>query len=70
MWSWDATLAKTVKIADRLTFEIRAESYNLTNTFIGALPIVNVDSSQFGRVVTQRPGYYGRQFQYTGRFRW
>ncbi|MDP2999118.1 MAG: carboxypeptidase-like regulatory domain-containing protein [Bryobacterales bacterium] len=70
LWSWDATLAKTVKIADRLSFEIRAESYNLTNTFIGQNPIVNVDSSQFGRVVTQRPGYYGRQFQYTGRFRW
>ena len=48
----------------------KMEAYNLTNSFIGAMPNVNVDSSLFGRVTAQRAGYYGRQLQYTGRIRW
>jgi hypothetical protein len=68
-WSLDMTLAKTFKVTEKLGFELRLESYNMTNSFIGALPNVNVDSSQFGRVTAQRAGFYGRQFQYTGRFR-
>ncbi|MBI3680346.1 MAG: TonB-dependent receptor [Acidobacteria bacterium] len=67
--SLDMTLAKTFKLTERLGFELRMETYNLTNSFIGALPNVAVDSSQFGRVTAQRAGFYGRQFQYTGRFR-
>jgi len=64
------TLAKTFKVTERIGFEVRMETYNLTNSFIGAMPNVNVDNSQFGRAVTQRAGFNGRQFQYTGRFRW
>jgi hypothetical protein len=44
------------------------ESYNATNTFNGANPVTNVNSSQFGQVIQQRAGYFGRQFQYSGRF--
>ena len=69
-WSLDMTLAKRFKVTERIGFEVRMETYNLTNSFIGAMPNVNVDNSQFGRVATQRAGFYGRQFQYTGRIRW
>jgi hypothetical protein len=69
-WSLDMTLAKTFQVTERVGFELRLETYNLTNSFIGAMPNVNVDNSQFGRIAAQRAGYYGRQFQYTGRFRW
>jgi hypothetical protein len=68
--SLDLTLAKEFKISERFGFEVRLESYNLPNTFIGANPVLNPDSSLFGRVNAQRNTYFGRQFQYTGRIRW
>jgi hypothetical protein len=46
------------------------EAYNATNSFMGANPSMDVNSSIFGRVVNQRAGFFGRQFQYSGRFRW
>jgi len=64
------TVAKPVRLRERASLEIRMEACNLTNSFIGAMPNVNVDSSLFGRVTGQRAGYYGRQLQYTGRIRW
>lgn len=66
----DLTLAKTRPITEHLKLEIRMEAYNLTNSFMGANPVLNVDSSLFGRVVAQRSGTYGRQFQYSGRLMW
>lgn len=64
----DMTLAKEFRIKEGLKFELRMESYNATNSFNGDLPVVNRNSSQFGQVIAQRPGYFGRQFQYSGRF--
>jgi Carboxypeptidase regulatory-like domain len=69
-WSVDMTLSKEYRIAEKLSFEIRMEAYNLTNSFIGANPSTDVTSSIFGRVVNQRAGVFGRQLQYSGRFRW
>jgi hypothetical protein len=66
----DLTLAKTLPVTERLKLELRMESYNFTNSFMGANPVLNVDSSLFGRVVAQRSGTYGRQFQYSGRLIW
>jgi len=66
----DLTLAKTYRLSERLGFELRAEAYNITNSFMGANPNLNVDSSLFGRVVSQRPAFFGRQIQYVGRLRW
>jgi hypothetical protein len=66
----DMTLAKEFAITERLKFELRAEAYNLSNTFIGANPVVDRNSPNFGRVVQQAPGRYGRQIQYSGRFVW
>jgi hypothetical protein len=66
----DLTLAKEFLITERVKFELRMEAYNATNTFNGALPVTSITSSQFGRVVAQQAGYFGRQFQYSGRFIW
>ncbi len=68
--SLDVTLGKEFQLTERIAFELKMESYNLPNTFIGANPQLNPDSSLFGRVTAQRNTYYGRQFQYTGRIRW
>jgi hypothetical protein len=65
----DLTLAKEFNITERVTFELRMEAYNATNTFNGALPSVAFGTSAFGRVTNQLAGYNGRQFQYSGRFR-
>lgn len=66
----DLTASKEFSITERVKFELRMEAYNATNSFMGANPSMDVNSSLFGRVVNQRAGYYGRQFQYSGRFRW
>ncbi|MGH9722168.1 MAG: carboxypeptidase regulatory-like domain-containing protein [Bryobacteraceae bacterium] len=68
--SLDVTLGKEFLITERVAFELKLESYNLPNSFIGANPQLNPDNSLFGRVTAQRNTYYGRQFQYTGRIRW
>ena len=66
----DLTLSKEHPLTERLKFEIRMESYNSTNSFMGTNPSTDVNSSLFGRVVNLRSGYSGRQFQYSGRLRW
>jgi hypothetical protein len=66
----DLTLAKLHSITERLKLEIRLEAYNFTNSFMGAGPNVNVDSSLFGMVTRQRSNTVGRQLQYTARLRW
>jgi hypothetical protein len=66
----DLTLAKNFKIVESVNFELRMESYNATNTFNGDLPSTSFGTSAFGAVTAQRPGYLGRQFQYSGRFTW
>jgi hypothetical protein len=63
----DATLAKEFRITEKVKFELRMEAYNVANSFFGSDPDVNVNSPNFGRVVTQRGGFFGRQLQYSGR---
>ncbi len=66
----DLTLSKEHPITERIRFEIRMEAYNFSNSFMGANPTTDVNSSLFGRVVNQRSGFSGRQLQYSGRLRW
>jgi len=66
----DLTLAKNFAITEKLKFELRMESYNATNSFNGDLPSTNFGTTSFGAVIAQRPGYFGRQMQYSGRFTW
>lgn len=65
----DTTLAKQFDIVkERAHFELRVESYNTTNHFTGTVfPDLNVNSPNFGRVIQQRPGIFGRQIQFSGR---
>jgi len=65
----DMTLAKGFQITERVKFEIRLEGYNVANAFFGANPDTNpANPANFGRIVSQRAGVFGRQYQYTGRF--
>jgi hypothetical protein len=64
----DMTLAKDFPIKERLKFELRLEGYNVMNSFTGNNPVLNPNSPTFGRIVQQRPGTFGRQTQYSGRF--
>jgi hypothetical protein len=68
----DAVLAKQFSIIgeDRLKFELRGEAYNLTNRFPAADPDLTVTSANFGKIVAQRAGVFGRQVQFSGRFVW
>lgn len=66
----DLTLAKSFSITEQVKFELRMEAYNATNTFNGDLPSTAFGTSAFGSIVAQRPGYLGRQLQYSGRFTW
>jgi hypothetical protein len=69
--SIDTTIAKEFAILpeNRLKFELRAEAYNLHNSFSGANPVLAFGAN-FGRIIAQRPGVFGRQIQYSGRFVW
>ena len=62
--------AKRTRISERLEFEFRMESYNLTNSFMGANPTTNVNSGNFGRVASKVRTHFGREWQYSGRFIW
>jgi hypothetical protein len=66
----DLTMAKEFQVTEKISFELRMESYNLTNSFMGANPSTSPTSGTFGQIAAQRPGFFGRQFQYSGRFRW
>lgn len=66
----DLTLAKNYAITERVSFELRMEAYNATNSFMSANPVLDVNAPNFGSVVNQRAGFFGRQFQYSGRLRW
>lgn len=60
----DVTLAKFFRISERFRVEFKMEGYNVSNTFTGANPELNVTRSTFGRVLQQRSGINGREFQY------
>jgi hypothetical protein len=71
-WNVDSVVAKEFKLIpeERLKFELRFEAYNLTNRFPAADPDVTVTSANFGKIVGQRAGVFGRQIQFSGRFIW
>jgi len=66
----DATLAKKFNITEALSFELRMEAYNLTNSFMAGGVDTNVQSGRFGEITGQRSAYFGRQLQFGGRLRW
>ena len=68
--SVDMTVMKEHKLSEKLGLEIRLEAYNMLNSFFGADPTTDRNSSLFGRIANQRATFFGRQVQYTARLRW
>jgi hypothetical protein len=60
----DLTLAKFFRVNERFRLEFKMEAYNVSNTFEGDDPVLDVTASTFGRVLAQQSGISGRQFQY------
>jgi hypothetical protein len=63
MWNLDITLSKFFPVGDRFNLELKAEAYNLTNSFVPSDPITNVLHPLFGRTTNQ--ANRGRELQYT-----
>ena len=66
----DMVFAKRTAISEKLDFEFRMESYNLTNSFMGANPSTDVNNGNFGRISSKLRTHFGREWQYSGRFIW
>ncbi len=65
----DVTLNKMFPITERIRFEVRLEAYNVANAFFGADPATDPNNiATFGKILSQRNGFFGRQMQFTGRF--
>ena len=67
LWQLDSTLVKYFSITERVKFELRAEFYNLSNTFIPSDPDTGIGSGTMGLSTGMAGGNYGREIQYTGR---
>ena len=66
----DMTVSKNVPITEALRLELRMEAYNLSNSFMGQNPNLDVNSGSFGAITAQLPTHSGREFQYSARFIW
>jgi hypothetical protein len=61
----DLALSKRVPIRGNTRLNFRLEAYNLLNGMNWSNPSTNINASDFGRVSTQAPAFFGRQLQYT-----
>jgi hypothetical protein len=60
----DVTLSKAFRLSERFKFEVRVESYNVFNNLNWDNPVVDFTNANFGKVISKRPGYIGREVQY------
>lgn len=60
----DMTLSKAFRFRERYKFEFRVEAYNTLNQINWDNPIVDFNNANFGKVISKRPGYIGREVQY------
>ncbi|MBS1788828.1 MAG: carboxypeptidase regulatory-like domain-containing protein [Acidobacteria bacterium] len=60
----DATLSKAFSIHEGWKFEFRVEAYNVANHINWDNPVVDFNNANFGKVISKRPGYIGREIQY------
>ena len=60
----DMTLSKAFRLKERFKFEVRVESYNAFNQINWDNPVVDFNNANFGKVISKRPGYIGREIQY------
>ncbi len=62
----DSTLGKQFRITERVRFELRFEAYNTLNALTLTDPVTSITSPNFGKVIDERTGFYGRQIQFSG----
>ncbi len=60
----DMTLSKGFRIREGWKFEFRVEAYNAFNQINWDNPVVDFNNANFGKVISKRPGYIGREIQY------
>lgn len=51
-WQLDVALSKVIRVGESHGFEVRAEAYNLTNSFQPGNPVTNLNSPTFGQIRT------------------
>lgn len=64
IWQSDMTLSKAFHITERVSLELRAESYNVFNHVNYANPSVDFTSANFGKITGKLVAYNGREVQY------
>ena len=64
IWQSDVTLSKAFHITERVSLEMRAESYNVFNHVNYANPSVDFTSANFGKITAKLVAYNGREVQY------
>jgi hypothetical protein len=62
--NYDFSLFRRIAIKERFQLEFRAETFNLTNTPRFALPERNINSANFGQILTTLDGAGERQVQF------
>jgi hypothetical protein len=61
----DMTLSKSFRLSERFKFEVRVEAYNAFNQINWDNPVLDFNNTaNFGKVISKRPGYVGREIQY------
>ncbi|MEP7341764.1 MAG: carboxypeptidase-like regulatory domain-containing protein [Acidobacteriota bacterium] len=61
----DMTLSKAFRVREGWKFEFRVEAYNVANHINWDNPVVDFNNTaNFGKVISKRPGYIGRELQY------
>jgi hypothetical protein len=62
---FDMTMSKSFRLTESgIKFEVRVESYNVFNQLNWDNPVVDFNNASFGKVISKRPGYTGREVQY------
>ncbi|MBI4902784.1 MAG: carboxypeptidase regulatory-like domain-containing protein [Acidobacteria bacterium] len=60
----DCTVSKSFPLGERLRLEARAEAYNVLNHLNWDNPVVDFNNTNFGRILSKRPEYIGREVQF------
>ena len=60
----DMTLSKAFRLNERFKFEVRVEAYNAFNQINWANPVLDFANRDFGKVISKRGSYVGREIQY------
>ena len=58
-WAFDMSLSRIFPLTERYGLEVRADAFNLTNSFRPGNPNVTLTSGQFGQIRTTATGDFG-----------